>query len=180
MRHPIIQKRLDFFKANGDEYSNENNLLQTIRIPKNLLFLTDRLPQPNYEKIPTKKNLSFQNNSLPEVKIPPNSKNRRKEREANKDSYVRNKEGSIDMPLQKERDHSPKARNVVSLQPTRPEDSEIIKNRLKLKDGDDSKLTNIKVVKPADIAHEDKRSVLPSIKSHSNYENVSERSPKRK
>lgn len=28
----------------------QNNLLQTIRIPKNLLFLTDRLPGANYDK----------------------------------------------------------------------------------------------------------------------------------
>ena len=40
----------------------EMTLLQTIRIPKNLLFLTDKLPQANYEKIPMKKNLSFSNN----------------------------------------------------------------------------------------------------------------------
>lgn len=40
----------------------EMTLLQTIRVPKNLLFLTDKLPQANYEKIPIKKNLSFSNN----------------------------------------------------------------------------------------------------------------------
>lgn len=34
-------------------------LLQTIRIPKNLLFLSDKLPKSNYEKKITKKNSSF-------------------------------------------------------------------------------------------------------------------------
>ena len=40
IKHPIIQKRLEFFKANGngEEYI-ESSLLQTIRVPKNLLFL---------------------------------------------------------------------------------------------------------------------------------------------
>ncbi len=30
---------------------DENILLQTIRVPKNLLFLSDRLPRSNYEKL---------------------------------------------------------------------------------------------------------------------------------
>lgn len=40
---------------------HDNNLLQTIRIPKNLLFLTDRLPQANYEKASKKGNFSSNN-----------------------------------------------------------------------------------------------------------------------
>jgi len=49
-------------------------LLQTIRIPKNLLFLSDKLPQPNYEKKPTRKhnNNSFSDdtkNELPDINI---------------------------------------------------------------------------------------------------------------
>ena len=35
-----------------------NNLLQTIRIPKNLLVLTERLPQPNYGISPDEKNIN--------------------------------------------------------------------------------------------------------------------------
>lgn len=50
LKHPIIQKRIEFFKTYTEDMHIENNLLQTIRIPKNLLFLTDRLPQANYEK----------------------------------------------------------------------------------------------------------------------------------
>ncbi len=41
---------MEFFKTYSDDTHHDNNLLQTIRIPKNLLFLTDRLPQANYEK----------------------------------------------------------------------------------------------------------------------------------
>jgi hypothetical protein len=47
---------------NNDDYE-EMTLLQTIKIPKNLGFLTDKLPQANYEKIPNKRNLSFTNNN---------------------------------------------------------------------------------------------------------------------
>ena len=50
---------MEFLKANDE--NEESSLLQTIRIPKNLLFLTDKLPQANYEKIPNKRNLSFNN-----------------------------------------------------------------------------------------------------------------------
>ncbi len=46
-------------------------MLQTIRVPKNLLFLSDKLPQPNYEKI-GKKNHSFTKkipNELPDINV---------------------------------------------------------------------------------------------------------------
>jgi len=53
--------------------NEESSLLQTIRIPKNLLFLPDKLPQPNYEKRQIKKNNnSFTDEnkeSLPEIKM---------------------------------------------------------------------------------------------------------------
>lgn len=70
MRNPIIQKRMEFFKTASEDMhvDKENNpLLQTIKIPKNLLFLTDRLPQANYDK-PIKKSLSKKktsNDNLP-------------------------------------------------------------------------------------------------------------------
>ena len=55
LNHPIIQKRIEYFKSfSGDkENSNNNNnksLLKTIHMPKNLLFLSDKLPKPNYDK----------------------------------------------------------------------------------------------------------------------------------
>lgn len=67
MKNPIILKRMDFF--NNIDDNEESSLLQTIRVPKNLLFLTDKLPQPNYERIPNKRNLSFTNNKtdLPDI-----------------------------------------------------------------------------------------------------------------
>jgi hypothetical protein len=50
LKHPYILKRIDSVKkAKQNDDSINNNLLQTIRVPKNLLVLTDRLPQKNYE-----------------------------------------------------------------------------------------------------------------------------------
>lgn len=51
----VIQKRIEYFKTfGGEDVSEDQALLQTINIPKNLLFLGDKLPSPNYEK--SKKN----------------------------------------------------------------------------------------------------------------------------
>ena len=51
LKNPIIQKRIEYFKSFTGEQENEDKaLLQTIRIPKNLLFLSDKLPKPNYVK----------------------------------------------------------------------------------------------------------------------------------
>ena len=75
LKHPIIQNRIEYFKAYAnDEVSEDQALLQTIRIPKNLLFLSDKLPRPNYEKHNNSKQMknyrSFTNNRELEVKNP--------------------------------------------------------------------------------------------------------------
>lgn len=59
LKHPYIQKRIDFFQAeSGIEFDDiddidENQLLKTIRIPKNILGLGEQLPKANYN-IPKK------------------------------------------------------------------------------------------------------------------------------
>ena len=56
LNHPIVQKRIEYFKSiSGDKENNNNSgnsksLLKTIHMPKNLLFLSDKLPKPNYDK----------------------------------------------------------------------------------------------------------------------------------
>ena len=56
LNHPIIQKRIEYFKSITGDRDNQNNsgnnksLLKTIHMPKNLLFLSDKLPKPNYDK----------------------------------------------------------------------------------------------------------------------------------
>lgn len=65
LKNPIIQKRMEFFKTYSEDMHHDNNLLNTIRIPKNLLFLTDRLPQANYGN---KKNISKPTEKKKDVK----------------------------------------------------------------------------------------------------------------
>mmetsp|Transcript_11331 Transcript_11331/g.9725 ORF Transcript_11331/g.9725 Transcript_11331/m.9725 type:complete len:83 (+) Transcript_11331:266-514(+) len=45
----------DRYLEEVDETMYQSNLLNTIRIPKNLHFLTERLPKPNYTPLKTKK-----------------------------------------------------------------------------------------------------------------------------
>jgi NIMA (never in mitosis gene a)-related kinase 1/4/5 len=90
LKHHIIQKRIEYFKAFNEE-SEDQCLMQTIRIPKNLLFLSDKLPQPNYEK--TKNNNSFtkkNNYELPDIR---QINNRKKPK--NKDGGQENLESSL-------------------------------------------------------------------------------------
>ena len=68
LKHPIIQKRIEYFKSFTDE-SEDVALLQTIRIPKNLLFLSDKLPQPNYEKLKPKNNSFTKKSDLPDINL---------------------------------------------------------------------------------------------------------------
>jgi len=86
LNHEVVKKRLEFFKAQAG-YDDENMddmdegvLLKTIRIPKNILFLTERLPEPNYGKgkgniknaninINRDKKITFPNKFLPNIKL---------------------------------------------------------------------------------------------------------------
>jgi len=45
---PIIKKRIDKLLPHDEFYDSQSSLLNTIRVPKNLLYLTDRLPKPTY------------------------------------------------------------------------------------------------------------------------------------
>jgi len=51
LNHEAVKKRIEYFKSFAGEDENEDIcLLKTIRMPKNLLFLSDKLPKPNYDK----------------------------------------------------------------------------------------------------------------------------------
>ena len=52
---PIGRKRIEKLSPQDPFYDSHSSLLNTIRVPKNLLYLTDRLPKPTYES-PKKKN----------------------------------------------------------------------------------------------------------------------------
>ena len=87
LNHPLVKKRIEFFNSEFDIDDNnmdEGVLLRTIRVPKNILFLTDKLPVANYSKeksnkknnnnvdnnnhVIDKKKYTFPNSSLPDIK----------------------------------------------------------------------------------------------------------------
>ena len=69
LQNPIVIKRMDFLKSSASDDNidlvniDENALLRTIRIPKNILFLSTKLPKANYE-----------NNSEPNISTAENTK----------------------------------------------------------------------------------------------------------
>ena len=93
LKHPLVKKRLEFFQAQAGNDNididdmEEGVLLRTIRIPSNLLCLSDKLPEANYEnpfkqrklefnrnKINNKGN-TFPNSNLPDIKCINKTKN---------------------------------------------------------------------------------------------------------
>ena len=80
LKHPLVQKRLDFFKSlEGNENvdfddMDEGVLLRTIRIPKNILNLAEKLPESNYDYLPKvsinnkNSNKDTSNGIFPEIK----------------------------------------------------------------------------------------------------------------
>jgi len=46
---PSIRKRIEKLFPQDEFYDSNSSLLNTIRVPKNLLYLTDRLPKPSYD-----------------------------------------------------------------------------------------------------------------------------------
>lgn len=137
LKHPIILKRMDFFK-NADD-NEESSLLQTIRVPKNLLFLTDKLPQPNYEKIPNKRNLSFTNNKteLPNIhgkNVQRSKKTKRPEKKEmpkdNKKEYSEKKENKDRHSLQHINDGNDEEILIKKIEKIEEDHDEIKKKRL--------------------------------------------------
>jgi NIMA (never in mitosis gene a)-related kinase len=69
LHNKIVIKRLDFLKSGGETNDNpdiinvdENTLLRTIRLPKKLIFLSNKLPKANYDTI-TDQNISTAENT---------------------------------------------------------------------------------------------------------------------
>ena len=96
LNHPLVKKRLEFFKAEAGfedaDCSNDAVLLQTIRIPNNILNLSEKLPGANYEsplkfnkKVASSKNTT--NNLLPDIK---NKTGKESNNTENEDNRVKN------------------------------------------------------------------------------------------
>ena len=68
LKHPLVMKRIEFFKEqegfkdeNFDEM-DEGQLLKTLRVTKNMLFLSEQLPSANYNNNTVKNNEKEKNN----------------------------------------------------------------------------------------------------------------------
>ena len=70
LKHPLVKKRLEFFQAQAGNDNididdmEEGVLLRTIRIPSNLLCLSDKLPEANYENPFKQRKLEFNKNKF--------------------------------------------------------------------------------------------------------------------
>lgn len=164
---------MENFKNHED--NEEMTLLQTIRIPKNLLFLTDKLPQANYEKIPIKKNLSFSNNKndyneKAKIKI---KKTIKKNENKNRD-YSENKENR-DKNYENDEEINPSQKKYIKND--NDSEEEIQANKRK-KHGslDNSHLSggnnasNIKVIKSIENNHEINNSIVRDKSPHNEKE----------
>jgi hypothetical protein len=55
LKHPLVVKRIEFFKAQEGfkeedfDEMDEGKLLKTLRVTKNMLFLSEQLPSPKYD-----------------------------------------------------------------------------------------------------------------------------------
>ena len=70
LKHPLVKKRLEFFQAQAGNDNvdiddmEEGVLLRTIRIPSNILCLSDKLPEANYENPFKQRKLNFDKNKM--------------------------------------------------------------------------------------------------------------------
>ena len=99
LKHPLVKKRLEFFQAQAGNDNididdmEEGVLLRTIRIPSNILCLSDKLPEANYENPFKQRKLNFDKNKinnkgntfpsslLPEINVGNKNKNENNEEE---------------------------------------------------------------------------------------------------
>ena len=74
LRHPLIQKRIDFFKVQlgldkeNIDVMDDNELLKTIRLSKDLIGLQEKLPKPNYNLPEINRNNNTINNKINNIK----------------------------------------------------------------------------------------------------------------
>ena len=96
LRHPLVIKRLDFFKENSKvkdciiSEEEESALLKTIMIPKNISGLREKLPGANYgsmENFNSKNKASLPNEDLPDIKFSKSKNTLRKKDDASSEKY---------------------------------------------------------------------------------------------
>ena len=69
LKHPLVMKRIEFFKEQEGfkdedfDEMDEGKLLKTLRVTKNMLFLSEQLPNANYSPINHKNSEKSKNNN---------------------------------------------------------------------------------------------------------------------
>ena len=69
LKHPLVMKRIEFFKEQEGfkdedfDEMDEGKLLKTLRVTKNMLFLSEQLPNANYSPINHKNSEKNKNNN---------------------------------------------------------------------------------------------------------------------
>jgi hypothetical protein len=183
LKNPLVQKRIDFFKNNNAfDDGDDPQLLQTIKVPKNMLFLTEKLPKPNYEKIPQKRNLSFTNNETDMVKKKKQiKKNIEKElRAENLDgSYLQNVHEGGPKDHRNHPNSNPNLNNIhltkqESIDVQQPPQPKKKKNEINPVNSINSSLldNNINVYSERKLPSIDNKYALPSINSSENRNNI--------
>ena len=142
LNHPIVMKRIEYFKSFAGEDENEDKcLLKTIHMPKNLLFLSDKLPKPNYDK-----QFKSTNNGIEDS----NNKNYRSYNKINNNNNEVNKNNSIENKDFNNGIHIKKPAKLMPLTHI-PEEKEKEKgNNLNINDKENSKV-NVLQINPSNI-----------------------------
>ena len=162
LNHELVKKRIEFFQAQAcfDEENWEGNdegvLLKTIRIPKNILFLTERLPGANYDSekriikkdkdINSNKKMTFPSNSLPDIKFQFNkNKNHINDDKVNSKLTINNKNNINNLGGKTENNSLEKNLNNKKIQKKLD-----AKNNFELKnndmDRDEKKVNNLNII----------------------------------
>ena len=178
LKNPIIQKRIEYFKTFTGEQENEDKaLLQTIRIPKNLLFLSDKLPKPNYSKHMRGGNLSSEKLNIK------NYRSYQKSEEKEEEKEISNKK--VPMSLI----NSDIINNGVSILPTVKNNNEpkITNKKIELNYNHVKSLNNINLnsknrieLKKPNLVHSgSQRLIINDNRRHKNNLNLNLNSPKK-
>ena len=178
LKNPIIQKRIEYFKTFTGEQENEDKaLLQTIRIPKNLLFLSDKLPKPNYSKHMRGGNLSSEKLNIK------NYRSYQKSEEKEEEKEISNKK--VPMSLI----NSEIINNGVSILPTVKNNNEpkITNKKIELNYNHVKSLNNINLnsknrieLKKPNLVHSgSQRLIINDNRRHKNNLNLNLNSPKK-
>ncbi|MCQ2819794.1 MAG: protein kinase [archaeon] len=127
LKMPIIQKRIEYFKSySSEDISEDQSLLQTIRMPKNILFLSDKLPKPNYESSQAKSSKNYRSFSngvdLEKKKIEEVTEN-------DKTHSVINEEPKEEVQENKEDNKEDKIKEEKEKEKSRQESRKIIRNK---------------------------------------------------